>query len=457
MQQDWRACPSGSGGLAVRRGAVSLLVRDGDPAHDELLSALLAAVDAAAADPAPGRRLARRVAGLLSSADVDVLPDLCLLAAVDGGGVAAMLVGDTELVVTSEDGEEKLSGLDVATWVDRVLRPPLQQVSVVLAGSTAGTGGTRCDLRDGIVAAGALVLVPAGAPARADSPAPGSVPAPAPDATPDAATAPAPAPVAAPGPGTAPIAVEVLEPGLVTAGARAPEAVAPAEPTALALAVAEPPTAAVPLHPATAEPVVDVPTQTPSTASSAPSSRATFTSVSLAEPLPAEELVPLPVEEVDEDVVTVLGITCSRGHFNDPSSVYCASCGISLVHQTHNLVPGPRSPLGVLVTDDGGVFTLTRDYVLGREPEHSDRVAEQGALPLPLQDPDRTLSRVHAAVVLHDWDVRVVDLGSANGTYVRPEGRSEWERLEPHEPRTVRSGTTIRVGSRTLDFDSHRR
>jgi hypothetical protein len=165
MDQQWRTSPHGAGGIAVRRGAAVALVRDADAAQEPVLDAVLDALDAVAADPAPGRRLARRVASIVAQADPDSVPDLCILGAADGDGVAALLVGDAELVVESVAGVgERLSGRDVATWVDRVLRPPLHRLEVVLGG-TAGEAprSGRVDLRDGAVPASTVVLTLEGA------------------------------------------------------------------------------------------------------------------------------------------------------------------------------------------------------------------------------------------------------------------------------------------------------
>ncbi|HWH30753.1 MAG TPA: FHA domain-containing protein [Mycobacteriales bacterium] len=195
-----------------------------------------------------------------------------------------------------------------------------------------------------------------------------------------------------------------------------------------------------------------------------PAGRATagidFTAVSLldVEPEPAE---PLPVvgeqPAAPEEGVLVDGIWCSRRHFNDPRAAYCSVCGISMVHQTHNLVKGPRPPLGVLVLDDGSTFGVDADYVLGREPIGDPAVASGAVLPLVVDDPGRSVSRVHARLSLHEWDVRIADAGSANGTYVARPGADQWDRLAPDEPRTLEPGSRIRLGQRELAFDSHHR
>ena len=201
------------------------------------------------------------------------------------------------------------------------------------------------------------------------------------------------------------------------------------------------------------------PTPTP-TPTPAPSPEPVFASFSLApdepgEPLPVATAAIPSIPEPVADGVMVQGIACSRQHFNDPAAVYCAICGISMVHQTHNLVPGVRPPLGVLVFDDGAVHTVDRDYVLGREPDAAPEVTSGSAVALTLDDPDLTMSRVHSRLLLVDWQAQLSDAGSANGTYVAQPGAADWTRLQPGEIAVLTPGTRIGLGGRTLVFDSH--
>lgn len=163
-----------------------------------------------------------------------------------------------------------------------------------------------------------------------------------------------------------------------------------------------------------------------------------------------------PGDVADADVL-VQGIMCSRGHFNRPSSRFCSLCGISMVHQTHNLVQGVRPPLGVIVLDDGAVYPLTRDLVLGREPGAADESRADAALPLTLDDPELAMSRVHARVVLDGWEVRIEDAGSSNGTFVAGPQEVGWTRLGAGVPTTILPGTRVSLGGRTLTFESHQR
>lgn len=164
-------------------------------------------------------------------------------------------------------------------------------------------------------------------------------------------------------------------------------------------------------------------------------------------PKPLAEAALAPEARAEE---TVLGIECSRQHFNNPSAAYCQVCGISMVHITHNLVRGERPTLGFLVFDDGATFALDRSYVIGREPS-----VGLGSMlaPLTADDNEHTVSRSHAELVLDGWDVTVADLGSTNGTFVWRGDRREWERVLPNRPAAVPPGTSVAVGRKTFVYE----
>jgi len=165
-------------------------------------------------------------------------------------------------------------------------------------------------------------------------------------------------------------------------------------------------------------------------------------------PLPVASAAPAPARP------RVLGILCSRGHFNDPQAYYCDHCGISMVHQTHNLVEGDRPSLGFLVFDDGATYTLEQDYVVGREPDGDPRLADGSARALLLDDAARTVSRVHAEVRLDGWRVTVVDRGSTNGSFVWVAATGSWQRLTPDVPVALEPGQHASFGQRAFRFES---
>ncbi|MEV6280735.1 FHA domain-containing protein [Nocardia sp. NPDC051832] len=158
-----------------------------------------------------------------------------------------------------------------------------------------------------------------------------------------------------------------------------------------------------------------------------------------------------PVPTVGPPIVK--GFRCTRQHHNDPRVSTCAVCGVRMDLSSGILTDGVRPPLGLLLFDDGTIIILDADCVLGREPERS-AAARRGARPVRLDDASGGMSRTHAEIRLVDWDVTVLDLGSANGTHLRAAGHPDWIRVVPGHPQPLRPGAQILLGGRTATFDS---
>jgi hypothetical protein len=152
----------------------------------------------------------------------------------------------------------------------------------------------------------------------------------------------------------------------------------------------------------------------------------------------------------------IQGVYCKNGHFDDPEALFCAICGISMNQQTLVPRPGERPPLGVLLLDDGSVFQLDTDYVVGREPGLDSAVASGKARPLRISDDSGIVSRVHARVHLDGWRVLVTDLGSANGTRVILPGHPADQPLVPQVPLVLATGSQVDLGGRGFRYESHR-
>ncbi len=148
----------------------------------------------------------------------------------------------------------------------------------------------------------------------------------------------------------------------------------------------------------------------------------------------------------------VAGVLCARGHLNRPGIVHCARCHTPMPAGTREQVSGTRPPLGVLVTDDGAIFRLDRSYLVGSNSGRDPTVGGGLARPLVLTGSD--VSGSHAEVRFTDWDVSIVDRGSAAGTCIYEPGATEWARLRPYEPRVVSPGTHIAFGQRVVTFIS---
>ncbi|MFX0578123.1 FHA domain-containing protein [Nocardia nepalensis] len=170
-------------------------------------------------------------------------------------------------------------------------------------------------------------------------------------------------------------------------------------------------------------------------------------------PVPVRTGGVVPVVLPEGGGIVVRGFMCSRQHLNDPRVSFCAVCGIRMDQLTCVLTEGVRPPLGLLMLDDGTSFVLDNDIVLGREPEHAAAV-RRGARPIRLPDRSGGMSRAHVEIRLVEWEVTVVDQGSANGTYIRMPGHQEWIRAMPNHPTTLAAGSQILLGGRVLTFDS---
>jgi hypothetical protein len=153
--------------------------------------------------------------------------------------------------------------------------------------------------------------------------------------------------------------------------------------------------------------------------------------------------------------IRVAGIVCHCGEFNSPDSEECRTCGAPL-DRDRPRETRPRPPLGILITDDGRVFTVTDDVVIGREPGQAPDVRAGRARPLVLRDAEQSTSRVHAQIRLSGWSIDVVDRGSANGTFISRSGSAgPWVQI-PREPATpLAPGDRLRLGRRELLFDRY--
>jgi hypothetical protein len=173
-------------------------------------------------------------------------------------------------------------------------------------------------------------------------------------------------------------------------------------------------------------------------------------------PLPREADSPTTSAQGGPDVVSVEGRLCPDGHFNDPDSSTCAACSAP-IDRGGERVSQPRPPLGCLITDDGRVYTVAGDYVIGREPGQAPAVKSGKAQPLVLQDAEHSTSRIHAHVRVSGWKTLVSDGGSSNGTFISRSGPAGPWTAVPQEPGTVLSaGDRVRLGKRQLLFDRYR-
>ncbi len=148
------------------------------------------------------------------------------------------------------------------------------------------------------------------------------------------------------------------------------------------------------------------------------------------------------------------GIRCPQGHLNHPEARWCAECRQPLALGPGVLVKGERPPLGRLILDQGPEILLDETLVLGRLTGSGPGAQPQGAPRLvQVRDDSGLLSRKHVEFRLVEWTVQILDLHSANGTYVSTPNTVE-VRLAPGRPHILIPGSRIRAGGRTVMFES---
>lgn len=416
----------GGTALVARAGDAVMVVDDDDAGHDGLRRTLLDLVHQMCGSAAPARgALTRRLIAEIVALPPESVPAFAV-AAVGPTGTEVLLVGAMRARWTDGDGEHELSGRDASNWVDRFVDATTQRIAVGREDVT-DPPHPLTDLGTGIVPGAAALLDFAAT------------------AEPSAAS----------------------DPEAVRAPVSSVEPVVPVSP-AVPVVPAPPVVPASPVAPAgddTGE-TQAVPV-TPAGSGEEPEPR--FVSVAFGDAADdEEERSPLPVagsgavqdHQVAPDVVDsevlVHGVRCVRGHFNNPETRYCVLCGRGFDQGASKIISqGPRPPLGVLVIDDGAAFVLDTDYVMGREPEIDAAVASGHARALSLDDPNRSVSRLHADLKLDGWNVLVVDRGSVNGTYLLLPGADQWTRLGQGQPVVVPPGGRVALGQRTFVYESH--
>jgi hypothetical protein len=472
-------------GVVVRLPGVLVVARPGRAETTETTKRLLAlcaeVAGEAGAATTTGRRLMRRVAGLLTDTEAEQVPDFCLLATV-AERVAALVHGSMDLLAGGAT-PLALSGAESTTWVDRLLPAEVNRVDVGPTGGV-GRGGMvgssmgvepsfPLDLRVGAVPGVGATLLLSDAPAMVTPKGSAESLLAGLDDRREPST----------GGEIIPSSVPRIHDPLSTAPPPLTPLLSDKEAARRQRAGAEPTQAAD-----FEELEEDAPTELASRQERPEAGRGEYGGAAAghggvgakaggltADPQEFtqdehEAVTELPgrgpsVDDLfEDDAPTVLpsrdeaqveGVLCANGHFNHPQAPYCAECGLSLAQTTNRTVWGPRPTIGVLVFDDGLTVNVDIDLVIGRQPDRDEAVRAGRARPIAVEDGESAVSRVHAVINLNGWDAVITDRGSANGTYIAPPDATVWTPLAPHQPAPLVAGTRVQVGKRTFVFNSH--
>ena len=153
-------------------------------------------------------------------------------------------------------------------------------------------------------------------------------------------------------------------------------------------------------------------------------------------------------------------IACSNcGKKNKASDMYCFSCGhileasdtmtkplekmdVKSKPPTANFAQTDKLTLSIRGSSNDIQVTLRDEMVLGRASAKSSVRPDIDLSPYNAEN--QGVSRLHAAFRRQDNTIVLVDLGSANKTFING------QRVYPHEVRVLRSGDEIRLGKMTM-------
>ena len=162
-------------------------------------------------------------------------------------------------------------------------------------------------------------------------------------------------------------------------------------------------------------------------------------------PLPTFGSVPPPV--AGEPVVA--GLRCPGGHFNHPAAPSCVTCGRP-IDDHQGRVSSTRPSLGVLVTDDGGVYRLDTSYLIGSAPDADPTVSGRRARPL-LFGSQPAVAPAHVEIRLSGWTVHAVARSAA---LVLGPGQTAWSELRPFAAHILSPGSHLALGDRVVSIIS---
>ncbi len=145
------------------------------------------------------------------------------------------------------------------------------------------------------------------------------------------------------------------------------------------------------------------------------------------------------------------GVFCTNGHFTRHDMGECFVCGTLL--DVTDVVLAARPILGHLVFDDGAVLQIDRPVVVGADVPPGYAVDGEPTSIVRLDDGHNGVSDVQLEIRAVGWNLQLVDLATANGTYtLGAKGRHTRTRLRSGQKIVLRNGMLIEVGTRTFTF-----
>ncbi len=148
----------------------------------------------------------------------------------------------------------------------------------------------------------------------------------------------------------------------------------------------------------------------------------------------------------------VVGVRCELGHFNHPRVLNCLRCGRPIGPGTPQ-VNGPRPPVGVLLADDGSIWALSRNCLIGADPGSAPEVQSGAAQAIVMRaGASHGMAPVQAEVQIRDWSTYLVDRGAEGGAFLQGPVGQDWAQLGRNEQRELANGAHLSCGGRVLTY-----
>ena len=138
----------------------------------------------------------------------------------------------------------------------------------------------------------------------------------------------------------------------------------------------------------------------------------------------------------------VLAVLCEKGH---PNPTHASSCRICSSPLSNSSVTVPRPDLGRIVLSTGEEVALDQDIIIGRRPRSTPSAGRAPARLVIVPSPGKKISRSHCELRIDDWDVRLHDLGSQNGTLLMRPGQAP-VRLDGSVAMVLKPGDVVELG-----------
>lgn len=148
----------------------------------------------------------------------------------------------------------------------------------------------------------------------------------------------------------------------------------------------------------------------------------------------------------------IVGVVCARGHLNHPRATICARCGGSFP-VGYPQVSGPRPAIGILLADDGSIWSLDGTCLIGADPSQAPEVQSGRARMIAMRPgSNHTMAPVQAEIQVRGWDAYLVDRGAEGGTQIQGPAVEGWSQLSRNEQRELTSGSHLSCGGRVLTY-----